>query len=351
MLGTLSADRLKAMNEKVKSFVKNSLLVLIGVAILGWLIWYTGPERLLASFLSISLYWASLSMVLVLVFYWFRAFRWALLLRPVKDHISLSKAFWITLIGYMTNFLSGTRVGGEFLRAFLMKLKEDIGFFEAFSSVCVERVLDLLGIVAIGAVSILLIPSNIDLPRWFIDSLRLVGFLVLIALLGLVAGTRKEAALLGLLDHILSLIRLPEKWRMTLLDFSKALIMGARGIGGEPVSLILIFSSTMLIWLLQALSIYAMFLAFGLSLSFGLVLLGSMVFQLTFILPAPPGLAGTYEGAFVGIFVALGLRIEAVLPMSLLNHFIFLSLISLLGWVGMAKMGLSLKQLRNIRKQ
>jgi len=339
------------MNEKVKSLIKNSLLILIGFAILSWLIWYTGPERLLASLLSISPSWASVSIVLVLVFYWFRAFRWTLLLRPVKDRVSVSKAFWITLIGYMTNFLSGTRVGGEFLRAFLMKLKEDVGFFEAFSSVCVERVLDLLGIVAIGVISIFLIPPSVNLPRWFMESLRLVGTLVLVALVGLVAGTRKEQALLGFLGRVLSLIRLPEKWRMQLLDFSKALIMGARGIGGDPASIVLIFSSTMVIWLLQALSIYAMFLSFGLGLPFRLVLLGSMVLQLTFILPAPPGLAGTYEGAFVGIFVALGLRIEEVLPMSLLNHFIFLSLISLLGWAGMAKMNLSLEQLRNIRKQ
>jgi len=338
------------MDEKIKNLAKNLLLISIGFAILGGLIWYTGPERLLTSLLSVSPPWVGLSILITLIFYWFRAFRWVLLLRPIKNRVAVSKAFWITLIGYMANFLTGTRVGGEFLRAFLMKLKEDIGFFEGFSSICVERVLDLLGIVAIGVVSLFFIPSDIALPKWFVDSLRLVGLFVLVAITGLIIGTHKEKALLVFLERLLTLTRLPEEWSMKLMDFSKALIMGARGIGTDLGTTVLILSSTILIWLCQAMSIYSMFIAFGFELPLGLILLGSMVLQLTFILPAPPGLAGTYEGAFVGIFIALGIRLEDALPMSLLNHFLFLSLISLFGWLGMVKMNLSFRELRGIRR-
>jgi len=337
------------MDSKVKSALKSSLLVSIGLAIIAGLVWYTGPERLLTSLLSVSPSWVFFSMSVILLFYLTRAFRWTLLLRPVKNKISISNAFWITLIGYMANFLSGTRVGGEFLRAFLMRVKEDIGFFEGFSSICVERVLDLLGIVLIGVVSLMALPSDIPLPHWFSSSLQIVGAFVLVAIIGLIIGARKETVLLGLLNRTLKFFRLPERWSVRLMDFSKALILGAKGLSTAPRSFAIILVSTVIIWLLQALSIYAMFFAFGLKLSLGMVLLGSMVLQLTFIFPAPPGLAGTYEGAFVGIFAALGLGLEEVLPMSLLNHFLFLSLISLLGWIGMVRMDLSLQDIRDIR--
>lgn len=339
------------MNETVRGRLRTLLFTLIGFAVMVGLIWYVGPEKLLASVLSVSPSWLCLSVVFTLLFFILRAIRWTLLLRPVKNAVLISNAFWVTLIGYMANFVSGTRVGGEFLRAILMRLREDIGFVEGFSSVCVERVLDLLGIVAIGVISLSFFPANMPLPEWFMDSLRVVGTFVLVAIVGLIAGTRKERALAGLLDRTLTLIRIPEKWRMRLLDFFKALIVGARGISTDLPSLMVIFFLTLTIWTLQALSVYAMFVAFGLSLSLGLAFLGTMILQLTFILPSPPGLAGTYEGAFAGIFVTLGLTLGEVLPLSLLNHFVYFSLILVLGWVGMVKMDISLQQLRSLLDQ
>jgi uncharacterized membrane protein YbhN (UPF0104 family) len=76
-----------------------------------------------------------------------------------------------------------------------------------------------------------------------------------------------------------------------------------------------------------------------------------MILQMTFIFPAPPGLAGTYEGAFAGVFVALGLSLEEILPMSLLNHFLYFSLIFLLGWIGMAKMDVTFQELKSFREK
>ncbi len=339
------------MDENLKSRLKALLFTLIGLSVMAGLIWYVGPEKLLTSFLSVSLSWLCLSIATTLVFFCFRAFRWALLLKPVKNSVAISNTFWITLVGYMVNFISGTRVGGEFLRALLLKLREDIGFFEGFSSVCVERVLDLLGIVAIGVVSLSFLSSGMTLPRWFIDSFQIVGTLVLFAITGLIIGTRKEKELSSLLNRILISIRLPEKWRLKLMDFFKALIVGARGISTDLRSLIMILGLTLVIWLLMAISIYTMFLSFNINLSIGVVLLGSMILQMTFIFPSPPGQAGSYEGAFAGIFVALGLPLEEVLPMSLLNHFIYLSLISLLGWIGMAKMNITFQQLKSLRDQ
>jgi len=269
----------------------------------------------------------------------------------VKKGVKVSNAFWITLIGYMTNSVSGTRVGGEFLRAFLMKLREDIGFFEGFSSVCVERVLDLLGIVAIGVFSLSFFSSDLVLPQLFVNSFRIVGTLVLAAIMGLILGTRKERELSELLGRLLALIRLPEKWQTKLLDFFKALVVGARGISTDYRSLALILVLTFVTWFLRGVSIYAMFMAFGLDLSPGLVLLGSMILQLTFIFPSPPGQAGTYEGAFAAIFVVLGLTLEEVLPMALLNHVLYFSLMLLLGWIGMAKMNISFQQLKSLREE
>ncbi len=339
------------MDEKTKSRVKTSLFTLIGLATMGVLIWYVGPGRLLASLLSVSIPWLCLSVAISLIYYYLRAFRWTLLLKPVKNGVVVSNAFWITMIGYMANSLSGTRVGGEFLRAFLMKLREGIGFFEAFSSICVERILDLLGIVTIGVVSLSFFSADIVLPQWFIDSFRLVGAFVLAAITGLIIATRKEEALSDFLMRVLALIRLPENWREKFMYFFKTLIVGARGISTDLGSVFVILVFTVAAWLLQAISVYALFVAFGFDLSLGLALLGSMILQITFILPSPPGQAGTYEGAFVGIFVALGLPLEEILPMSLLNHFVYFSLIVLFGWIGMGKMNISFRELKNLGKQ
>ncbi|MEZ4762975.1 MAG: lysylphosphatidylglycerol synthase transmembrane domain-containing protein [Calditrichia bacterium] len=76
-----------------------------------------------------------------------RAWRWRILLRPVKD-INYSTVFTYTMIGFMSNNILPAHAG-DFLKPYLLGLKENVSGFATLATVLVERVLDGVGLIII----------------------------------------------------------------------------------------------------------------------------------------------------------------------------------------------------------
>lgn len=69
-----------------------------------------------------------------------RAYRWRVLLEPVKKDIPFKSLFATTVIGYMVNNLIPR--SGEVLRPFLLGKHENISRSAAFATIIVERIID-----------------------------------------------------------------------------------------------------------------------------------------------------------------------------------------------------------------
>jgi hypothetical protein len=251
----------------------------------------------------------------------------------------------ITFVGFLANFLIPVRVG-EFIRAFLMEKREQVKFFEAFSSVVVERLLDLLAIVILGIIGLFLLPPEVEYPSWAINSFRIVGILILIGLIVIIVGTRKEEKLMKAVDSILCKIPVPKKWRSKLYDWIEATIRGAKGISYSPIMGMSLFVQSLILWLLSILPVYFLFQAFLIELPFPVLLSGVMLFNLSFILPAPPGYVGSYEVLWSAIFVGLGLSLSDIVPVSIMAHLLRSIFIALTGGLAITWLGLPLRELR-----
>ncbi len=70
--------------------------------------------------------WVVLGLVLYFLGVIVRAWRWKILLNPLKS-ISVKKLFPVVCVGYMGNNIYPARAG-EFLRAFILKQKDDVSF-------------------------------------------------------------------------------------------------------------------------------------------------------------------------------------------------------------------------------
>src|SRR5437879_9712381 len=76
------------------------------------------------------------------------------------------------------------------------------------------------------------------------------------------------------------------------------------------------------------------------------ILLGIMLFQLTFILPSTPGNVGTFEALFLFSFTAIGLTTlpasPSLLAIIFVTHAFTLILVALLGTAGVGLLGLKM---------
>jgi hypothetical protein len=234
---------------------------------------------------------------------------------------------------------------GEPARAFLVQKREGTGFFEAFSSIIAERVLDLLCIVTLATTALLMLPTA-GYPDWILNSLRTVALLASIALAILVVGARKGSSLLSFFDR--TVFKLPiGKWKDKLAGLAEELIRGVKGLSYKPSTTLALVAQSLAIWLLSALGLYLMFKAFSIEIAPAIALLGAMLMNLTYALPAPPGYVGSFEAYWSLIFVVgLGFPLAQALPVGLTAHMLAIIIEVTLGCAVLTWLGLSFKELR-----
>ncbi|MCP8312764.1 MAG: flippase-like domain-containing protein, partial [archaeon] len=107
---------------------KTIMYLLLGSILLIFMIWYVDIGKLYNAIVGSSPILLTYYLLLMLPFFLLRAWRWRMLLIPVKRSVKFSSSFWITMIGFMVNTIIPIRLGGEFVRAFAMDGKEKTGF-------------------------------------------------------------------------------------------------------------------------------------------------------------------------------------------------------------------------------
>ncbi|HZT32490.1 MAG TPA: lysylphosphatidylglycerol synthase transmembrane domain-containing protein [Bryobacteraceae bacterium] len=91
--------------------------------------------------------WLGLAGLCALATYFGRALRWAVLLKPVKPHPGIRNLFSATAIGFTAITLLGRP--GEFVRPYLISVKEGVPFSSQLAAWLLERIYDLLMALAV----------------------------------------------------------------------------------------------------------------------------------------------------------------------------------------------------------
>jgi len=124
------------------------VLVVAGVGLLLWLVYAQLSDRsfdwqLAAnSFVRLDWRWVLLSVAPIFGTYYGRALRWAVFLKPLKEHPSLKNLLSATVTGFTAVTLFGRP--GEFVRPYLIARKEKVPLTSQFSAWALERIFDLL---------------------------------------------------------------------------------------------------------------------------------------------------------------------------------------------------------------
>ena len=332
-----------------RDLLKLLIFFMIGMSLLVGMLWWVGIDKLLSAMQRASIGWLLVVGLLVFPAYFVRAVRWRLLLLPVKNKVSLSTAFWTTAIGFMVNTLIPIRLG-EFVRAYILGEKEKIGFAPSFSSIIVERTLDLIGLLTLGLISMLMLPVGSSLPGWALNGFKIVSVLIGVILAVIFLGIKKETLIIKLVSEIFKHIPFIRKRVDRITDFTRSLIHGLRGLSQEPRIFAANLSLTWLLWLIYCFMVYAVFAAFGYEISIVAVVLGGVLLNMTYILPAAPGYVGTYEAYWTLIFTALGVfQVDVLLAMGLISHLLGIAMMIALGCIGIMWLGLSFSEAFKVR--
>jgi uncharacterized protein (TIRG00374 family) len=338
------------LGSNKKNKIRIGVSLVVGILLLVALIWWTGIDEIGAAIGSASPLWLAASAAVIPPAYILRAIRWKLLLAPVKKSVRVSNTFWSTAIGSMVNTIIPIRLG-EFVRAYTLGEKEEIGFAPGLSSIVVERTLDMIGLLSIGVVTMLLVSTQAGLPSLAVNIFIAVAVFIAAVLVVIIVGIKKEDLIIRTLTRTTSKIPFVKKYTTRIADFASSLIKGLQGLSQNPKMFIANISITWLLWLIYTSAAYFTFIAFNQPISFVSAILGGTLMSLSHILPATPGYVGSYEIFWALIFLALSVTEEKTLvAMGVTSHVVGLLPIMILGCISVVWLGVSFEEIFSLKK-
>lgn len=276
---------------------------------------------------------------------WVRAWRWHYLLRPLKA-IPTRTMFPIVTIGYAGNNIFPARAG-EVVRAVVLKRKEGVPVSASLATVIVERIFD--GVVMLAFVFVNLpelAKHNTNIPvigNFTIQQVALGGTVIFAAaLLFFLAAAmfpyQTEKVLDWFAKHFL-----PEQWRGRLLDLSRRFLSGLESLR-SPVEALMVFFTSVIIWLLETVKYWFVMHAFGFEVSFFTLMLMNGVVNLATTIPSAPGYLGTFDLPGIKTLEAYGVPSAVAQSYTFVLHFALWLPITLLGLYYMAREGVNWRQ-------
>ena len=326
--------------------IRRILVYSAGAVALVALFWMIGGD-LIELLRNVSPAWLLLTAVCWISAFAIRGARWKILLSPIGSDVSFSSSFWSISMSYLVNFILPTKWGSEVVRAFALSKKEKISFLPTFSSIAVEKVLDLLTMVTLASGALVFLPTIIPVPLWVFYVLKILAVLAVALLVALLAVSWK---LKHLIDKTNAQANVFGRIRRKLITTISALASGAGWVLKYPVPFLRSLGLTFILWFVFSAGVYGVFQSFGIAPEPLAILLGTLLISFAYVLPNVPGYVGTYEGIWVLIFLGLGLGTsQIVFAGAVVGHLVSTAITVSLGSIGLMKVGMSLAESLRIR--
>jgi len=247
-----------------------------------------------------------------------RGARWQVLLAPIAA-IPYRRVLGYTYIGYLANNVLPARLG-ELVRSHTLGEKEGVARTTVLGTVVVERVIDTVMVVAIAAVSVLVLSI-----RGVMTSAVLLG-LAFAALLVVGVGVGIAAHRLPGAERVGAYI---ERWPR-LIALGRMLRDGL-AVVSRPRTLVGALAFSVVAWSASIGTFLAAGQAVGIELTVAQGALLASGVALATIVPSGPGYLGTFELTAVGICSLFGIDRDPAFAMALLVHVMILSVTSIGG--------------------
>ena len=296
---------------------------------------------------EVHYWWILPALVVYITGICIRAFRWSILLRPIK-RISLRDILPVTAVGYMTNNILPLRTG-EIVRSYVLFKRSGVRKTTALATIAVERLVDGITLLSFILISMTFVTftsylRHIAIIAFAIFSVGLIGVFLLT-----VGGSLRDR----LLQVVLGPLPTPvadkvEKMTESFLS-GLAVMKNKRDLG-------LVTITSLAAWLCEAGTYYLISRGFTSVLTgkmgIGETLLTTGVGNLATLVPSGPGYVGTFEAGIQAVlYGALKIPVEISFSYAVVLHATLYFPVTIWGAIEWWRMHLTLGQMRGIEEE
>lgn len=315
--------------------------LVLGAGLLALFFRNLDPRAILAAFRAADPFYLAGVVAVTVATYLARAWRWGFLLRPLA-RVPLVRLFSITNVGFATGLVVPR--AGEVVRPYLVARHHGLQTSAAFASIILERLFDLIVVLALFASYLYLLPAPSAQKAGALGDVlqaggALAGAGALAALALLCWLTWKREPALAFFDRLFA--RLPRRVGDALSRGLHSFTLGLGVLRASPAHLVAIAAQSLLVWLLIALGLYWNNRAFGLDLPYRTAFL--MLGFLTVGVAVPtPGMVGGFHAAYKAALVQVyGVDEAVAVAAALASHALTNLPVLVLGLVFLGREGLS----------
>ncbi len=306
--------------------------LLIGILISAFFIYIALPGlhlgEVLGTLRAANYWWILPGIAVYFVGLWARSWRWHYTLRHLKA-IPLTRLFPLVCIGYFGNNVYPFRAG-EVIRSYVLRQQEDIAISSSLATVLIERVFD--GLVMLLFV-FLALPFAPALPPTY-RSLVILLTVALFLATGIFVWMATQPRFMDRAYNWVADRLLPAKVRQPIDHFYSRFMVGLRSLSSGS-DVLMIFGTSIVIWLMETVKYWFVMHAFNFSVSFLVLMLMNGLVNLATTLPSAPGYIGTFDTPGIETLAAFGvernlaasytftLHAALWLPVTLLGAFYF----------------------------
>jgi len=290
------------------------------------------PVKMFAAFSAMRIVYLVPMILVMFLSHWLRAVRWRYLLSPVR-RVGTAPLFTSLIIGYMFNIFLPAHLG-EFVRAFVLSAKKSLSASSIFATIVVERVIDVLTLLLLLALTMVFFPF----PGWVRRSglLTFAGLMLLFVMLLLMKRHRTRAS--RLLERVPRIGSRLSEWQL-------AFTQGLAPLSGRW-DYAVVFVLSVAIWACYGIIFQLLFFSFEFHLPWIASLVTLVITTISVVVPSSPGYVGTYHylcQISLGLF---GIGESAALSYAFVAHGINFLPVLVLGLIFVSREGRSFRALR-----
>lgn len=299
-----------ALQDLFHYFIKGSwigiiLALLFGVLILVFLFTLTGFTVIFDILRQVSWIWIAMSCIAILFSFLMRTWRWSVLLRTAGYVYSRHILFNCLMFGWFLNYLIPLRLG-DIARGVALKTTSDAPLGMSLSTIVIERIMDMITLtVLLGITSIFFYRESFFIVE--------VGafFLAFAMILGLFLIYRYDEKFIRIFEN-----RIPSIRQSIVL-----LKEGLLNISKNKGAILLTFTLSFPVWILEIASIFFAARSIGFNLLFTYATIAGIVAFIAQALPLTPAGLGIHEASIVGILLLFSVNSAIGMSIALVDHF------------------------------
>ncbi|RAP52249.1 MAG: hypothetical protein BZ138_03460 [Methanosphaera sp. rholeuAM270] len=317
-------------------YKKIIVLLAVGIIILIAMVLLIGPEQIISALKTADITYVVLALFIQVIILLLWNTRWSIICKSLDIPHNFMSLFAMTIIGLAINDLTPSgRSGGEPVRAYILSKNSSEDFKRTFASVMGDKIFDTFPFIVLAIFSIAYLMLYLHLDATIFSLLLISLILFIIALLFIIILCFNENMGIFTVKWVfrqikrftLKFSKYEEKVLSSLLGFQNSLryLLSNRRLLLEAALI------SFLVWFLELLRVYVVFLAFGVNVSLGMIAAVFLVSSLIGIIPLLPGGLGSIDGVMILLYSMAGISASVSTAATLIERMISLWMILILG--------------------